>query len=193
MKPPRKPPRFARPDDDEPDVVRVEEDPPDTDKIPLPLPGSRKLPDKVPVRFDLLKGRQPSYVELAASLATVQETLARVVGMQSDILATQRKMALQTDHIGVIVNQRFDVFHKELSMLRAVVTGDHAPRLGDVEKKVDKLTPQQKAKAAAMVTARFGAWGTGGLFFGGLALRALAKVYPEYGDLIEGVLGWVGL
>ncbi len=184
MKPPRRPPpRFVRPDD-EPDVVRVEEDPPDTDKIPLPLPGSRKLPDKVPVRFDVHKGRQPSYVELAASLGTVHETLGKVMALAQATLDTQRKMALQTDHLGVIVNQRFDVFHKELSMLRAVVTGDHAPRLEAVEK-----TAGQKAKLAAMVGGKYTGLAIGGAFL----LRAIGKAYPEFGLAIEGLLSVFGL
>ena len=176
------PPRVPRPDD--PEVVRVdEESPPDTDKIPVPLPAPRRLPPmrppaKEPTPLQIMKGRDSSYVELAAQLATV-------IASQEMILSTQRKMALQLDGYGQAVNQRFDIFHRELALIRATVTGDHAPRLDAVE----KLSASQRARAAALVGGKYTGLALGGAFL----LRAVGKAYPELGQVIESVLGVVGL
>ncbi len=170
------PPRFPRP------VAPPSED----EKVPDTLRFGKISPGPEP--FKKIEGRQPSYVEFAAKLSGFEENLAQVLGIQ-------RKMSLQLDGFGQVINRRFDLFHEELALLNATVNGEHAPRLDEIAVEVEevKKTAGQKAKAGAMVAARFGAWGTGALFFGGLALRALAKLYPEYGQLIESILSAVGL
>ena len=107
-------------------------------------------------------------------------------GMQlNEVAAKQNKLVLMVDGLGVSMNQRFDVFHEELALLRATVTTDLAPRLGEVEKK----TGAQKLGAVALVGTKYA-----GLFtIAGLVLRAVAKQWPEFGGLIEGVLGAAGL
>lgn len=184
---PKRPPRFPRPEEpDEPEVVRVDEDaPPSTDRAPVPLPPPKKLPDRAPTRLDLLRGRQPSYVEIAASLSAMRQTLEASSIAQANILSTQRKMALQVDGLGSIVNQRFDVFHAELSLLRATVTGDHAPRLRAVE----KLSAGKRARLAAVVG---GKW-AGAFFLVGLVARGVGKALPEYDRLITSILEAFGL
>ncbi len=172
------PPRFPLPPRDE-DIVEIP-----------PTHRGAKLPPHEPFR------------KLAPSLGDIGITLG-------EVLAVQRKQALQLDGFGQAMNRRFDLFHEELALQRAdgqatrdtvaavyaVVTGDHAPRLDHIEVKVEEVerTTSQKAKAAAMITARFGAWGSLALLAGGFALRALAKLYPQYGELIEGLTGLVGL
>jgi hypothetical protein len=171
---PRKPPRFPLPPRDE-DVVEI---PP-----------------------TLRTGRPPAPREPFRNLAQEQKAEERkTIG---EVLTIQRKMSLQLDGFGQVINRRFELFHQELALqsadgaatrqtvekLHALVTGDHGPRLEAVEQK----TSAQKAKAAAVITARFGAWGSLALLAGGFALRALAKLYPQYGELIEGLTGLVGL
>lgn len=165
------PPRAPSPDDE---VVVI---PPDTERS-----GMKPLP---PEPFKLLA--PPKW-----AVALIDKVDA--------VYKRQQQMALQLDGFGkaqtetfISYEKRVDTFHQELALLRATVTGDHAPRLGMVEDKVEKLSPQQKAKVAAVITAKLGAYGTGVLFIGGIVLRALAKKFPEYGELIESVLGMVGL
>lgn len=159
-----------------------------------------KPPRRPPPRRD----GDDELVELPVRPIAPREPFAKLAKTQTetiaDILALQRKMSLQMDGFGQLVNARFDIFHRELAMLRATVVGDHEPRIGQSEKaiaetkqEVAKLTPQQKAKVAAVITAKVGGWGTIALVVGGAALRALGKLYPEYGELIDGIISWVGL
>lgn len=97
-----------------------------------------------------------------------------------EVLATQRKMALQLDGFGQTMNRRFDLFHEELALQRAdlvvvrnLVTADHEQRLGKVEK-----TLGQKAVK-------------GGGILGIVLLIAplLAEALPKYRALIESLVG----
>lgn len=90
-----------------------------------------------------------------------------------EVLAVQRKMALQLDGFGQLMNTRFDIFHRELAMLREVVTADHALRI----EKVEKTLGSKVAKGGGIV---------------GLVLLAgpmLAEALPKYRTLIEQVVG----
>jgi hypothetical protein len=171
----RKPPRFPLPPSDD-DVVEI----PPTQRTRAPREPFRNL--------------------AAEQKAADQKTIG-------EVLTIQRKMSLQLDGFGQVINRRFELFHQELAFQRAdstatrvtvdklysLVTGDHAPRLDGVEAEVKKLTPKQKAKLAGVIAAKLGAGGGVLLLLVGPALRALAKLYPQYGDLIEGILGAVGL
>lgn len=166
----RPPPRFPRLPADDDEIVEV----PPTERVP---------------RTPSLRPREP----FQKLVTTPSETIA-------DILALVRKQALQLDGFGQLINRRFELFHQELALMRAdiselhaLVTTNHGPRLDGVESKVEKLTPKQKAKLAGVITAKLGAYGTGALFFGGLALRALGRVYPDYAELIDGILESVGV
>jgi hypothetical protein len=146
----RKPPRY-------PELVRVhEDDSPPTDRVPLPMPPPQRLGLKP------IQGRGPSYVEIAAAISATQQQLASMASMQN-------KMARQLDGHGVTINQRFDVFHQELAMLRATVLGDHAPRL-------DKVEQSTGAKVA-----RGG--GIGALIL--ILAPMLADALPKYRHIIE--------
>lgn len=178
--PPGRLPRFPRPVD--PETVRVSEDkPPDTLKTWTP---------PTPIEpFRALKGREASYTEIAAQLQGVGAAVGQVI-------TTQKQQAQQLDGFGRLINERFDIFHRELALLRATVTGDHEPRLGKVEDdvaEVVKLTPKQKAKLGAVITAKLGAGGAVLLLVGGPVLRAVSRAFPEYSELIDGILDLVGL
>ncbi|HEY3494164.1 MAG TPA: hypothetical protein VGK73_05740 [Polyangiaceae bacterium] len=172
MSDPRKPPpRFPRlPPRDEPEVTRVEEDPvPNTERLPQIHP-----PPRVPTEpFRLLSGRPPSYVEFQAQLGDFSQKLEAVISSEAAVLGVQRKMAIQIDGLGQTVNQRFDLFHEELALLRATVVGDHAPRLEAAEK-----TLGQKA-----------AKGGGILAIVVIALPMLAEALPKYAHVFETILG----
>jgi hypothetical protein len=90
MLPPPLPPRRY------PEVVRVEED------EPPPTPRER------PAEPFLL---QPSHAQLMRQLEAS-------VALCTEVLSNQRKMARQTDGLLVGVNARFDIFHRELALLR---------------------------------------------------------------------------
>lgn len=162
----RKPPAPA--DDDE--VVFVPETRPSPPRLPQynrPSLGAR-IPDALEVMAKRLEAvEQQGHASLAAQVNT---------------LTLQRKMALQLDGFGVTINERFDIFHRELAMLRAVVTGDHAPRIADMEM---KITP----KRAAFIGGNVAAYGA----LAALVLRALGKAWPALGEVIEPILGSVGL
>lgn len=179
-RPRRPPPRFPRPVDDEPEVTRVEEDPfPLTERLPMLPP-----PPKAPEPFKLIAGRPPSYVEFQAQLGEFTQKLEAVISSQAAVLGVQRKMALQLDGFGTTVNERFDVFHQELALLRATVTGDHAPRLDKVEK-----TVADKAKTVAIAGTKYGSYFVAVAF----VARMAAKAYPQFGSVIEDLLSAVGL
>jgi hypothetical protein len=92
--------------------------------------------------------------------------------MLNEVLATQRKMALQLDGFGQAMNRRFDIFHEELAMLRTTVHTDHAPRIDKVE-----LTMGQKA-----------ARGGGLLGIAIVALPLLSDVLPKWKGLFDAIL-----
>ena len=175
MSDPRKPPpRFPRPvppRDDEPEVTRVEEDPvPLTQRLPQIIPP----PPRPPVEpFKRIDGRPPSYVEFQAQLGDFSQKLEAVLSSEAAVLGNQRKLALQVDGLAVTVNQRLDVFHEELALLRATVTGDHEPRLEGVER-----TLGQKA-----------ARGGGIIAIIAIALPMLADALPKYRHLFEAIAG----
>jgi hypothetical protein len=140
---PKKPPRFRRPSELRDDEV-VEVPP--TERVPLLPP----------------RGSEPF-----AKIARGQSE------MLSEVLATQRKMALQLDGFGQAMNRRFDIFHEELAMLRTTVHADHAPRIDKVE-----LTMGQKA-----------ARGGGLLGIVIVALPLLSDVLPKWKGLFDAILG----
>lgn len=138
-----KPPRFRRPSELRDDEV-VEVPPAD----PLPL-------------------LQPPRHEPFAKIARGQTE------MMHEVLAVQRKMALQLDGFGQLMNRRFDLFHEELSMLRATVLANHEPRLG----KVESSLAQKMGKGARI----------GAVIL--VAAPLLADALPKYRSVIEAVAG----
>jgi hypothetical protein len=175
---PTPPPRFPRPGD--PELVRITEDKAaDTERLPI-IPPAPPVP-REPFAPRVINGRPASYVEFQAQLSDFSMKLEAVISSEAAVLGVQRKMALQLDGLGQTVNQRFDLFHKELAMLRARVTG--------TEQEVKKLTPGEKAKLGMLITAKLGAAGAGLLLVAGPLLRALAKAYPDYAHLIDAILG----
>jgi hypothetical protein len=181
--PKKPPPRFPRPSD--PEVVRVTEDEtPATERVPLPLPPPQQLPAAKPVELRLHRGRESSYVELSAQISATQQTLASVAASQTEVLAVQRKTALQVDGLGRAMNERFNIFHKELAILRARVLGDHAPRLDAAEEKAEEALQRTTAEKAKTV-AKGGGLVSLLILAGGVA----AELWPQYGDLIRGILG----
>jgi hypothetical protein len=172
---PRKPPpRFPRPvppSRDEPEVTRVEEDPiPLTERLPMIPPPPPPAPREP---FRKLDGRQPSYVEFQAQLGDFSQKLEAVISSQAAVLGNQRKLALQLDGFQTAANDRLNVFHEELALLRATVTGDHAPRIDGVER-----TLGQKA-----------ARGGGILAIIAIALPMLADALPKYRHIFEAISG----
>lgn len=142
------PPRFRRPSeltDDE--VVEIPPAPPPDPDRPL-YPRSRPA--------------EPFNKLVQTPAETVRE-----------VLAVQRKMALQLDGFGQAMNRRFDIFHEELAMLREVVTADHAPRI----EKVEKTLGQKVARGGGVV----------GVIL--LAAPLLADALPKYRALIEAIVG----
>lgn len=93
--------------------------------------------------------------------------------MMHEVLAVQRKMALQLDGFGQLMNRRFDLFHEELSMLRATVLANHEPRLG----KVESSLAQKMGKGARI----------GAVIL--VAAPLLADALPKYRSVIEAVAG----
>lgn len=158
----RKPPRFPRPTDIErgPETERSGfiPPPPRTPREPFRLLSVDEAP-------------RASWLIPAEFRDQIQKLLAG----HNQILVHQRKMAQQLDGYGVVVNERFDVFHRELAMLRALVAKNDE-RLDGVER-----TLGQKVVAVG------GAVGKGAVYtlLGGL----LVKVFPEYAELIGGLLG----
>ncbi len=90
-----------------------------------------------------------------------------------EVRDTQRKMSQQLDGFGQAMNRRFDLFHEELSLLRQVVTADHAPRI----EKVEKTMGQKVARGGGVV----------GIIL--LAAPLLADALPKYRWLFDAILG----
>lgn len=176
MTEPRKPPpRFPRPVPparEESEVTRVEEDPvPLTERLPM-IPPAPPAPRPVEP-FRKLDGRQPSYVEFQAQLGDFSQKLEAVISSEAAVLGTQRKLALQMDGLAFTVNQRLDVFHEELALLRATVTGDHAPRIDGVERSLGQRAARGGGIAALVL----------------VALPMLADALPRYRHLFEALAG----
>lgn len=116
---------------------------------------------------------EPSHVEAAA-------TMNEVLASHRETLRVQRQMALQLDGFMSQLNTRLDgyenrvdVFHRELAMLRETVTGDHAPRLG----KVETTLGQKVARGGGLL----------GLLL--VAAPLVAEQLPKYRALIEALVG----
>lgn len=116
---------------------------------------------------------EPSHVEVGAAQRDIVSRLDEVLASHREILKTQRNMALQLDGYGSQLNQRFDVFHEELAMLRATVLADHEPRLGKVEQSLG----QRAAKGGGIVAIVL------------LAGPMLAEALPKYRSVIETIIG----
>ncbi len=161
-------PRPAPPPYTEPEVTRVEEDPiPLTERVPTPPMPLPREP------FKRLDGRQPSYVEFSAQLTGFSAQLAGVASRQD-------KMALQLDHHGQIINERANVLHTELALMRhdiaellSIVTTDHGPRLD----KVESTLGQKVAKHGGILAIAV------------VALPMLAEALPKYKHLIDTIVG----
>ena len=89
------------------------------------------------------------------------------------------------------VDRRFDLLHQELHLIRVQVTGDHAPRLTQVE--------QKTGGAVLGKTVLVGKYGAG-IAMGAVAARAVARAvasqWPQAQpvvDLLETVLAPLGL
>jgi hypothetical protein len=100
---------------------------------------------------------------------TQSETIA-------EILSVQRKMALQMDGFGGMMNRRFDLFHEELALQRSsidniekIVKESHAPRLD----KVEATLGQKVVKGGGIV----------GLVV--VALPLLSEVLPKWAGVFE--------
>lgn len=183
--PPRKPPlphRVIRDISQDSEEIYIPPAP-ETERLPV-MPRPSKTP-----RLEMMPGRPPSYIEFAASLEGFKTQVGSVSEQMAIVLATQRKMAVQLDGYGTTVNQRFDIFHKELAMLRATVTGDHAPRLDEVEGEVQKVSKAQQARQAMVIGGKYAAYATAVAVIARLA----GKAFPQFGEAIEGVLGVFGL
>lgn len=155
----------------------------------------------------LHRGRTPDLEtrvkEFARDIQEVRTQMEGVVVASSNVMALQRKMALQLDGFGVTINNRFDIFHRELAMVRQIVTADHAPRLDDVEDgveetkagvqeakaEVEKVSRAQRAKEIAGMSGKVAAYGTLIAVVG----RAVGKMWPQFGDGIESILAVFGL
>lgn len=150
-------------------------DPGDDEVYVPPGPGERPLPPRLhlPVR---------PVAKVDQLLEAMRQQLDAVALASGNTLAMQRKMALQLDGLRNVFNDRLDVFHRELALLRSTVTGDHGPRIADMEK---KITPKQ----AAIIGGRYG----GVALVLALVARGAGKVWPEFAETIESVLGFFGL
>jgi len=111
------------------------------------------------------------------------EPFKKLVQTQSDtiaeILSIQRKMALQLDGFGGMMNRRFDLFHEELALQRSsidavekLVKQDHAPRI----EKVETTLGHKVAK------------GGGILGIAIVALPLLSDVLPKWKGLFDAIL-----
>jgi hypothetical protein len=148
------PPRFRRPSDLKDDEV-----------VEIPPETERSFPR---VRLDL-RGGEPFNKLVQTPAETTRE-----------VLAIQRKMALQLDGFGQAMNRRFDLFHEELALqradtaaVRAIIESDHGPRLS----KVEATTAQKVAKGGGIV----------GIVL--LAAPMLADALPKYRGLFEAIAG----
>jgi hypothetical protein len=190
--PPGPPPPPRKKLGSKPELVLIgEDDAPITERVGTPDARDVFIPPPPPaVRepFRLLHGktppRVPTMAELGASIASMQTALGHFGASNAEVIVIQRKMARQIDGLVQSVNTRFDIFHKELALLRATVTGDHETRIGDVEDRVEeqeRITPSERARRIAR---------TGGIealrsTLGGAVLLALLKLaaarWPELG------------
>lgn len=175
------PPRFPRPGD--PELVRVTEDeaPATQREVILPPPRAPREP------FRVVKGRVETIPELGDRIATLGARLDDAIAdvravstTQAAILGVQRNMALQVDGLGSAMNQRADILHQEMALIRhtqdellKIVQGDHAPRIGKVEASLG----QKAAKGGGMVALVL------------VALPMLADALPRYAHIFDAVLG----
>lgn len=153
-RPPKKPPPWT------PEIVRVKEDErgPDTERsFPAPQP----------------RPRLGTPAGLSKTTPNLLDEVADLKRWSRMVVENQSKMALQLDGFGQTVNQRFDIFHEELALLRQTVTGDHAPRI----EKVEATLGQKVAKHGGILAVAV------------VGLPMLAEALPKYAHLINTILG----
>ncbi len=150
------PPRRPLPPRDD-DIVEFEAETPPTERTP---------------RVPRLPGREPFQKLVQTQAETVRE-----------VLAMQRKMALQLDGFGQLINRRFELFHQELALqsaatakLERVVTESHAPRLEQVETTLGRRV----ARGGGIV----------GLLL--IVAPVIADALPKYRGVVEGIAQWFG-
>jgi hypothetical protein len=113
-----------------------------------------------------------------------QEPFSKLVPTQAEqlreVLSTQRKMALQLDGFGQLINRRFDLFHEELALQRmsleaveGLVKGNHAPRLDKVETTLGQKAARGGGIAALIL----------------VAAPMLAEALPKYAAVFDGIAG----
>jgi len=127
--------------------------------------------------------REPflSLVDRGAPPIPLSERLARLE-LNSDLtLKRLQQHALMIDGFGSTINRRFDVLHEEAALLRAYVANGK----GDTVLPPPKVTARQ----AAVLTGKYASYVT----MAAVVLRMAAKLFPQYGDAIDSVLGVFGL
>lgn len=148
-KPPPLPPRRDA------EVVRVEEDTPapSTQRHPI-LPPAPRVP---PEPFRWLG--QPTNAELLSKLGEALSVCA-------DVLALQRKLALQYEGVRNTVNARFDVFHEELALMRGVLIAE------------DEEAPEEQGPAPSTTRQKLGVGGkyTAAAVVGAFVLRLVEAI-----------------
>ena len=144
-----------------------------TDERP-PRPPRRPLPS---LRDDEVVFIPPAPDTERSGPRKLPDVFSKLVQTPSEqmreIVATQRKMALQLDGFGQAMNRRFDLFHEELAMLRTTVTESHEPRLG----KMEATLGQKMARGGGIV----------GVII--VALPLLSEVLPKWKGLFDSILG----
>jgi hypothetical protein len=165
----RKPPRFPRP-------VKHEDDtePPPTERVPV-LPPPPRTPREPFRLLTVDEVPRPSWL----IPADFREQIQKILAGHNQILTTQRNMALQLDGYGKAVNERFNIFHQELALLRAMVVESDG-RLDKVE-----LTLAQKATAVGGALTK----GAALTFLGGI----ITEYWPQYARFIAGILKAAGV
>lgn len=160
-------------DDEEVELVEEDTPPPSTQRHPI-IPPPPRLPAEP---FRLLKPRQPTPHELMDAIRGLEVALGKVWATATEVLAVQRKMARQTDGLIQTVNVRFDVFHRELALLRGITP------------QFDERKPPSRYRLAAIVSGKYG----GAALGGAVVLRIIGRLVPGLNDLVETILGTVGL
>jgi hypothetical protein len=154
---------------------------------PPPPPPSRRYPEVVRVTEDDSPPTQPERggrrsapeepFPLQPSHAQLMRELQLSTAIATEVLATQRKLARQGDGLLQATNARFDIFHRELALLR-----------GGQELEAEIIEEPRRGRRLLVIAGKVGEYMALAIM-GALLLRALARLAP----VLEQVLTSVGL
>ncbi len=142
--------------------------------------------------FQVLTGKDATVgapPRVGPTMSQINERLGQLEILGQQALKRLQQTALMVDGLGGNLNRRIDVLHEEAALLRVSVTHPANDRGESGLIKLPVQTPAQRARSILAVPVKFVSHATAAA----VALRLVAKQFPDYAEAIDAFLVAFGL